>query len=101
MSNQQSIIVYHSQQEKLMDDFFMSGDGVPIACGLAAGVLVFVCLIGLSDYIKRKTRIYKDSNWYQSIGGKLERFFYWIPESIIYGFIAGVIGVTVLNKMWF
>ena len=100
MSNQQSIIVYRSQQEKLIDDFFMSGDAVPIVCGLAAGVAVFVCLIGLSKYIKQKTRIYKNSNWYQSIGGGLSRLFYWIPESIIYSFIAGVIGVMVINKMW-
>lgn len=99
MSNQ-SIIVYRSQQEKLIDDFFMSGDFVPIAAGFGAGVATFVCLIGLSDYIKRKCQPYCRSNWYKRIDSIMSRVFYWIPEAVIYGAIACLIGFLVIKKMW-
>ena len=85
MSTQQSIIVYRSQQEKLMDDFFMSGDFVPVVAGFGAGVAVFVCLIGLSNYIKQKCQPYRKSNWYNRIDSIMSRVFYWIPEPVIYG----------------
>lgn len=78
----------------------MSGEAVPLVSGFAVGVAVFVCLIGFSGYIKRKTRLYNKTNWYQSIDRIMSNIFYWLPEQLVYGIISIVIGIGVIRSMW-
>jgi len=98
MQQTQSVIVYRSQSEKLIDDAVMSGDMVPIFGALISGVIVFVILFSLMKKIETKLWPIRHTTKLYSILHRV--FFYYIPPTLSSG-LFGVLTVYLVGKyLW-
>ena len=79
MKDGQSIIVYHSQLHKSVDEAIMSGEFFPVFGVLMAGVFVFCVLHSMLNAIRRKKRIQSS----------------WLSENKINHYSAIIAGITV------